>query len=76
MKRKWFLGFLSVFLWIAGPVAGVQGVDTAHFRALNLIRFPKPVALPDVSLPDLEADDVALSSFRGKVVLLNFWTTW
>jgi len=30
----------------------------------------------DFTLPDLQGKDVVLSSFRGKVVFLNFWATW
>ncbi|HEX8027206.1 MAG TPA: TlpA disulfide reductase family protein [Vicinamibacterales bacterium] len=30
----------------------------------------------EFKLKDLEGKDVALSSFKGKVVLLNFWATW
>ena len=31
---------------------------------------------PDVTFKDLQGKDVALSSYKGKVVLLNFWGTW
>jgi len=31
---------------------------------------------PDLTLTDLSGRNVKLSSFRGKVVLLNFWATW
>jgi len=31
---------------------------------------------PDFSLPDLAGQKVTLSSYRGKVVLLDFWATW
>ena len=34
----------------------------------------KPAA--DFTLPSLDGTQVKLSSFRGKVVLLNFWATW
>ncbi|MGB0047438.1 MAG: TlpA disulfide reductase family protein, partial [Terriglobales bacterium] len=31
---------------------------------------------PDFSLPDLAGQKLDLSSYRGKVVLLDFWATW
>jgi cytochrome c biogenesis protein CcmG/thiol:disulfide interchange protein DsbE len=31
---------------------------------------------PDLSLPDLSGRTITLSSYRGKVVLLDFWATW
>lgn len=31
---------------------------------------------PDFSLADLSDQPVSLSSFRGKVILLDFWATW
>ncbi len=30
----------------------------------------------DFTLKDLDGKDVSLASFKGKVVLLNFWATW
>jgi len=31
---------------------------------------------PDFTLPQLDGPELRLSSFRGKVVLLDFWATW
>ena len=31
---------------------------------------------PDFALRDLDGHPLSLSTFRGKVVLLNFWATW
>lgn len=31
---------------------------------------------PNVTFKDLQGNNVALSSFKGKVVLVNFWGTW
>jgi thiol-disulfide isomerase/thioredoxin len=35
----------------------------------------KPAKL-DFTMKDLDGKDVSLSSFKGKVMLLNFWATW
>jgi thiol-disulfide isomerase/thioredoxin len=31
---------------------------------------------PEVTFKDLDGQDVSLSSYRGQVVLVNFWATW
>jgi peroxiredoxin len=31
---------------------------------------------PDFTLRDMDNQSVSLSSFKGKVVLINFWATW
>jgi peroxiredoxin len=36
----------------------------------------KPVPAPDFSLPDVNGQPVALSSFKGKYVLVDFWASW
>ncbi|MBF0318571.1 MAG: TlpA family protein disulfide reductase [Nitrospirae bacterium] len=33
-------------------------------------------AAPDFSLKSINGGTISLSSYRGKVVLLNFWATW
>jgi thiol-disulfide isomerase/thioredoxin len=30
----------------------------------------------EISLKDLKGSEISLSDFRGKIVFLNFWTTW
>ena len=35
-----------------------------------------PTTSLDFTLKDLDDQDVSLSQFRGKVVLVNFWATW
>ena len=42
-------------------------------------RTPRPRASPrrlDFKLKDMHGVDVKLESFKGKVILLNFWATW
>lgn len=31
---------------------------------------------PDFTVPDLEGNSLTLSDFKGKVIILDFWTTW
>jgi len=40
------------------------------------VRAPLPTPAPDFLLPDLQGQVVRLSQLKGKVVLLNVWTTW
>jgi len=42
------------------------------FSAQSLLNKPAP----DFSLRDFNGQPLHLSSYRGKVVLLNFWATW
>ncbi len=32
--------------------------------------------MPDIRLPDLDGNQVALSSFQGKRLLLFMWSSW
>ena len=36
---------------------------------------PKPANF-DFTMKDVDGNDVSLSAYKGKVVLLNFWATW
>lgn len=31
---------------------------------------------PEISLPDAKGNTVSLSSFKGKIVLIDFWASW
>jgi peroxiredoxin len=47
----------------------------AHRGGRGLMVQPHSAA-PDFSLPELNGQQLQLSSYRGKVVLLDFWATW
>ncbi len=34
------------------------------------------IMAPDFTLKDLEGNDVSLSDYQGKIVILNFWAVW
>ena len=51
--------------WLAADAVSEAACD-ANARPANL----------DFTLQDMNGDTVELASFKGKVILLNFWATW
>ncbi len=52
--------------------------EMARFNAQRineLINNSEPTGI-EIALPDVEGDTIALSSLRGKYVLLSFWASW
>ena len=77
MKKSWIVTFVVGFLLVGVAAAPrADALDERDLEALNLILFSESIALPDVSLPDVEGQEVPLLSFREHVIVLNFWTTW
>ena len=76
MTRQLVALVLGCSVWLATGMFAAWCGDATHFQAMQLVKFQKPVEMPAVTLPDLESKPVPLQSFQGKVVLLNFWTTW
>jgi thiol-disulfide isomerase/thioredoxin len=52
----------------AEPPSSIEEAEAAAF-------IGKPARL-DFTLKDMHGADVRLSSFKGKVILINFWATW
>lgn len=51
-------------------------IGTAAAVGLLTLRDRTPSLAPDFAVPDLAGQAVRLSAFRGRVVLVNLWTTW
>jgi peroxiredoxin len=72
-KRKSFLlaciGVLLIFLSIQ------LRAHEDPWKGLSVIRLPDRYP-PDFTLPTLDGGSITLSHLKGKVVLINFWTTW
>ena len=46
------------------------------FRKMGIIEVPHITPPVDFSLIDINGRQFTLSEFKGKIVFLNFWTTW
>lgn len=71
----WFARILSAsFLaLLAAPLAAQVNLPDLTHRLTPL--NPRPVA-PNFAFEDLDGKRRALSDYKGKVVLVNFWATW
>jgi thiol-disulfide isomerase/thioredoxin len=47
-----------------------------HASEMSRKRFEKGAAVPEIALPSPDGDTIALSSLKGKYVLLDFWASW
>jgi len=54
------------------PPANARKVEVLPGRGSSLVGKPAR----DFKLKDLDGNEVTLSEFRGKVVLIDFWATW
>lgn len=54
------------------PIAGVSDNSTP---VLSCPADAKPANL-DFTLKDVDGRDVSLASYKGKVIVLDFWATW
>ncbi|MFY9689828.1 MAG: TlpA disulfide reductase family protein [Candidatus Acidiferrales bacterium] len=69
-RTRFSLWFAVLAFAVTAAVAGCTIHTPAPGVGANL--GPEP----DVTFKNLQGDTVALSSYKGKVVLLNFWATW
>lgn len=58
------------------PMAAHASSLDAEAQTDQAACLPNAKPATDFTLPSLDGRKVTLSSFKGKVVLLNFWATW
>ncbi|HVJ08667.1 MAG TPA: TlpA disulfide reductase family protein [Acidisarcina sp.] len=77
--RTW--SWITISLFSIGLGFGVHAIGHAGEHPRQPLpsnasaKAEHPIA-PDFSLPDLKGRPIRLSSFRGKVVILDYWATW
>lgn len=53
-----------------------QSINYDNYLKEGIQPIKEVILGPDFTLKDLNGNDVSLSGYRGKVVLLNFWASW
>ena len=72
-KRKLFFGLLVLFMIVPHMTFCFQGVSLAQSTAMK-VKIGQEA--PDFTLKSLDGQEVSLSEYSGKVVMLEFWATW
>jgi len=55
---------------------GVGGEIDRLLKDMRIVKVPLITNPVEINLKDMHGSGVSLSDFRGKIVFLNFWTTW
>lgn len=74
-RHRWRWVAVAVVLAIlaGGVVVAARGLDRDP-RTVRSALIGKPA--PAFTLPTLDGDEIDSSSFRGEVVVVNFWASW
>ena len=83
--RPWFLlfialifsGFTALLLFDVELLAKTdsRGMDRL-FGIVGVIKVPPAKDPVRINLKDMNGNNISLSDYKGKIVFLNFWTTW
>ncbi len=72
-----FAGIASLFFFEAELSAQSDTGEVGRLlSSMGVIKVPPAKDPVVINLKDMNGSNVSLSNFRGKIVFLNFWTTW
>ena len=68
--------FILAALLLPSLLPAAERITAKDYEAIGLQALKEGTRSIDFELLDLSGKKVSLSSFKGQVVLLNFWATW
>jgi len=79
-----WLPYIGKWVQVSGSVSSKKGKQYVAVDEIRVLTSPQEKVQnaavlgfdPDLSLKDLFGVEQALSAYRGKIVVLNFWATW
>ncbi len=78
-RRAFHAGLAAVMIVLATAAPAVAAVAEPPLTGVfkdNFTLLAPPVPAPGTTFKDADGQRVTLATFRGRVVLLNFWATW
>lgn len=84
-RGAWVVGALAVlsvaaaaYAWLSSaPPEPEANLQTSNVSVANSIEHPLiGKSMPEVKLPALGGGEQSLSQYKGKRIVLSFWTTW
>ncbi len=92
MKKRYYIASISFLVVIAAAIAiyihekpespaltkesGKTNKTDRFFLEMGITQVVPAAGPFDIGLQDLNSRTVKLSDFKGKILFLNFWTTW
>lgn len=74
--RRVSILLITFGIWIIFAFRSLPDAAEDPMSAFGVVKFNQGIIAPRFKAEDLYGKLVRLDDFRGKVVLLNFWTTW
>lgn len=66
---------ITAFLALFSACSRVEVEKDIYFKA-GVKSINPEIEAPDFTLPDLNGEELTLSTLRGRVVIINFWAHW
>lgn len=71
MRYSWIVISVMAFFLSGNVLNGVT-----QFSESGVQEFNTPVEAPDFTLEEIGGSKISMGGLRGKVILLNFFTSW